>query len=103
MKIFLDDERSAPPGWTLIKSVSETIDQLKTGKVTDLSLDHDLGDAKDAYLEDRKEITGYNVLQWLDEQVTCHNFKAPKNIQVHSANASAHQKMIQAIERIKRG
>jgi hypothetical protein len=44
MKVFLDDLRTAPRGWVLVSWPDEAIQLLKTGSVTHLSLDHDLGD-----------------------------------------------------------
>lgn len=66
---------------------------LATGQVTELSLDHDLGDDARG--------TGYTVLLWLEEQVALHGMSPPR-IQVHSANTSARQKMEAAIDAIQR-
>ena len=44
MKVFLDDERIPPGDWVLVRWPEEAIDLLKTGKVSEISLDHDLGD-----------------------------------------------------------
>ena len=44
MKVYLDDERSMPRFFdTHVKTAKEAIDLLKTGEVTHISLDHDLG------------------------------------------------------------
>ncbi|WP_404305676.1 cyclic-phosphate processing receiver domain-containing protein [Neorhodopirellula lusitana] len=43
MKVYLDDERTTPEGWHRIYWPDEAIELLKTGKVTDISLDHDRG------------------------------------------------------------
>jgi len=41
MKVFLDDQRSTPEGWTRVFWPDQAIDILKTGKVKELlSLDH---------------------------------------------------------------
>lgn len=97
MKIYLDDERQTPEGWVRTYTPKETIELLKkhAGEITDLSLDHDLGD--DVFIG-----TGYHVLIWL-EQVVFYNpsYNVP-NITVHSANSSAKIKMDMAIERIYR-
>lgn len=61
--------------------------------MTELSLDHDLGDDARG--------TGYTVLLWLEEQVALHGMKPPR-IQVHSANTSARLKMEAAIAAIDR-
>ena len=93
MKVYLDDERATPPGWTRTYWPEETIALLQTGQVTDVSLDHDLGDDDHG--------TGYTVLLWLEEQVVM-NGMTPPNLQVHSANSSARLKMEAAIASIYR-
>ena len=95
MKIFLDDERTPPPGWTLVRWPEEVIALLESGPVEALSLDHDLGDEGDAR-------TGYTVLLWLEEAVALRGFVPPEEIVVHSANSSAREKMIRAIASIRR-
>lgn len=93
MKVYLDDERTTPDGWVRTYWPEEAIALLKTGAVTEISLDHDLGD--DAHG------TGYSVLIWLEEQVAVHGM-VPPIMHVHSANASARQKMEAAIATINR-
>ncbi len=44
MKVYLDDERPVPNGWMLVPWPEEAIGLLITGQVTEISLDHDLGD-----------------------------------------------------------
>lgn len=95
MKVFLDDERTPPDGWTLVRWPEEAIELLKTGQVEALSLDHDLGDEGDRR-------TGYIVLQWLEEAVFTQGFLPPAEILVHSANSSARQKMLLAVQSIRR-
>ena len=95
MKIYLDDERNAPEGWIQARWPQEVIEFLKTGQVTDVSLDHDLGN-------DRRG-TGYDVLLWIEEAVVNDKFNPPR-MGVHSANTSARGKMeaaILSIERLK--
>lgn len=96
MKVFLDDERATPPGWTRAYWSDEVIEFLSTGTVTELSLDHDLGDDERG--------TGYDVVLWIEEAVALRGFKPPL-IRVHSANSSARGKMesgIRSIERLTR-
>ncbi|WP_028536198.1 cyclic-phosphate processing receiver domain-containing protein [Paludibacterium yongneupense] len=93
MKVFLDDERVTPAGWVRTFWPEEVIALLKTGQVTELSLDHDLGDDERG--------TGYTVLLWLEEQVVVHGMRPPL-MRVHSANSSARLKMEAAIEAINR-
>jgi hypothetical protein len=91
MKVFLDDERAAPEGWTPVRWPEEAIALLETGEVEAISLDHDLGD-------DRR--TGYDVLLWIEEAVATRGF-APPQITVHSANPAARQRMGLAVESIR--
>lgn len=93
MKVFLDDERSPPEGWLLVRWPEEAIALLKTGKVLEISLDHDLGDDEHG--------TGNDVIHWIEEQVFNEGFRPPK-ITVHSANSSARQKMEAGIKSIYR-
>ena len=43
MKLWLDDERPAPVGWTWVKTTDEATAHLAAGGVAEASLDHDLG------------------------------------------------------------
>lgn len=94
MKVYLDDERQTPEGWTRVFWPDEAIELLKNGKVTHISLDHDLGD-------DASGI-GYDVVLWTENAVALDGFQPPAMF-VHSANSSAREKMeagIAAIERM---
>ncbi len=93
MKVYLDDERTTPDGWERVYWPEEAIELLKSGNVTDISLDHDLGDDEHG--------TGYDVVLWIEEAVITNNF-TPPNISVHSANSSARQKMELGIKNILR-
>ena len=70
MKIYLDDEREAPPGWHLVKTSDEAIELLNGGSVTEISLDHDLGDDRAG--------TGYDVILWIEKAVIEEGFIPPK-------------------------
>ncbi|MCS7466421.1 hypothetical protein NZK35_07000 [Stieleria sp. ICT_E10.1] len=93
MKVYLDDERETPEGWTRVYWPDDAIELLRTGQVTEISLDHDLGDDNRG--------TGYDVVKWIEEQVATNHFVPPK-IKVHSANISARQKMELGIASIHR-
>lgn len=71
----------------------EAIKLLAAGVVTEISLDHDLGDDARG--------TGYDVILWIEEAVALREF-IPPTIWVHSANSSAAQKMRAGIESIER-
>lgn len=93
MKVYLDDERQTPPGWTRVYWPSEAIALIETGGVVEVSLDHDLGDDERG--------TGYDVVLWIEEAVATRNF-VPPTIKVHSANSSARLKMELGISNIER-
>lgn len=101
MRIWLDDERPAPPGWRHETSPSAVIDLIALGFVSEVSLDHDLGE----------EIvgTGYDVLRWIESRVYAAmnhgvplEFEVPK-ISLHTANPVAHLRMAQAVTSISKG
>lgn len=92
MKIYLDDIRPSPEGWILCHWPEDVIVYLRTGEVTELSLDHDLGDDSHG--------TGYDVLLWIEKEVHENNFEAPI-MKIHSANGSARQRMEAAIASIQ--
>jgi hypothetical protein len=43
MRLWVDDLRVAPEGWVWVKTIGAAIRILRTGKVIELALDHDLG------------------------------------------------------------
>lgn len=92
MKVYLDDERTTPPGWIRTYWPTDTIELLKSNQVTHLSLDHDLGDDERG--------TGYDVVLWIEEAIVTTGFTPPK-IVVHSANVSARAKMELGIKEIE--
>ncbi|WP_332706276.1 cyclic-phosphate processing receiver domain-containing protein [Plesiomonas shigelloides] len=93
MRIFLDDERVTPPGWVRTYWPDEAIKLLDKGDVTEISLDHDLGDDTRG--------TGYDVIVWIEEAVITRGF-IPPIIKIHSANSSAKVKMQLGIDNINR-
>ncbi len=61
MNVWLDDLREMPPGFDRhARTAAEGIALLKTGTVSRISLDHDLGDADNG--------TGYEVAKWIEER-----------------------------------
>ena len=92
MKIYLDDERKCPNGWVLTKTATTAIWLLKNNKVTEISLDHDLG------LDDE---TGNDVILWIEKMVYTTDYIPPK-IHIHTANSSARVKMELAKKSIER-
>lgn len=92
MKIWLDDVRDAPEGWTRVYTVEQLQTLLGVG-VTDISLDHDLGDGNQ---------TGYDFLNWFEAQVFIGKWKKIPEMKIHSANPVGRKNMEAAIESIKK-
>jgi hypothetical protein len=104
IKIFLDDVRPAPDDtWILCSDPDEVISLLQREDVTEISLDHDLGDEllhdKD-YCNSVKEKTGYDVLLWIEAQVITTNYIPPK-ISIHTSNPAARKRMEACLCKIK--
>ncbi len=96
MKIWLDDIRKAPQGYTHTKSVNETISLIQKveaeGEVIELlDLDHDLGD----YYSDGGD--AIKLLDWLAERQTFYQ------ISIHTANPVGRANMERMINRYWNG
>lgn len=99
MKLWLDDVRLPPAGYSKwVKTADECIEELKTGKYTHVSLDHDLADehyhgnkpAREAY----KEKTGMDVVLWMVE-----NNVFPAECRVHTMNPIGRHNMMTAFQK----
>jgi len=77
MKLYVDDRRAAPSGWTLVRSANEAIARLSQGDVEQLSLDYDLGDPNRG--------TGVDILVWLKAALTRGELSLPK-LYAHSGS-----------------
>jgi hypothetical protein len=104
MKVWLDDMRPAPAGWWRSKTTDNVKRWLKTGNVTHLSLDHDLGldparfqeyQLSDGSNEVDFEITAYELVLWMAE----HNIWPSDYIGIHSDNAVGCENMAATIDR----
>lgn len=91
MKIFLDDLRSCPKGFELCRTVKEAVALLKTGKVTLISFDHDLGDGPN----------GVSLANWIEFQVYLKRIPCP-DWRVHSANPVGKGNIQKAMKAAKR-
>lgn len=88
MKLYLDDVRDLPHDYdVLVRDAQTCIDLLKTGLITHVSLDHDLG----------TEMTGYDVAKFL-EQAAFEKRIPQLTWNVHSANPVGAKQMSRALE-----
>jgi hypothetical protein len=100
VKVWLDDVRPPQPdpdSWAWVRTPAEAIALLQTGEVTELSLDHDLG-----LLEGDRELTGYDVVLWIEQAVATEGFVPPDTMVVHSGNTAAAPRMEAGIEAVRR-
>ncbi len=92
MKVFLDDLRNPADGWEIARNAQECVAMLMTGRVTTLSLDHDLGEGP----------TGNDVLKWIEQTVSeSPDFKVP-TIFIHTSNTVGRQNMINTLKSINK-
>ena len=88
MKLYVDDLRAPPVGWTLAKTVDEAIELLSQGCVVELSLDYDLGGA------DR---TGLDLLNWLESAIAAGRISMP-TMTAHSGSVLGRRRLEAHIE-----
>lgn len=88
--VWLDDERPMPSGYDIhIKTAAEAIELIRSGAVSSISLDHDLGNAENG--------TGYEVAKFIEEGAFNGTVK-PIEVRVHSANPVGASNMRKSIE-----
>ena len=86
MKLWLDDLRPPPEGWAWARTVEEAIPHLRSGEVSEASLDHDLGEGVEE---------GHRLVLWMAE----HGIWPTQAISVHSSNPPGAEMMAAVIER----
>lgn len=89
MKLYVDDLRRCPDGWKLARTITEAISHLYAGRVTEISLDHDI-----AFLR------GNDVKMHKEAFMAVAYFMAimptglrPEKVRIHTANVDAGWKM----------
>lgn len=78
IQLWLDDVRPMPFGFDIhAKTEQDAIELLKTGNITHISFDHDLGNPENG--------TGYNVAKFIEEKAYYGKIP-PLTWTIHSAN-----------------
>lgn len=90
MKVWLDDVRPKPPEYDAhVATAAHAIKLLASGVVTEISLDHDLGEAAAG--------TGYDVAKWME--AAAYNSQLKRIIwHIHSGNPVGVKNMQIALE-----
>jgi hypothetical protein len=92
MKVWLDDVRPKPADFDVwLTDADAAIRTLRTGGVTHISIDHDLGETGK---------TGYDVAKFIEE-AAYKGLLAPLDVSVHSANPVGRRNIERAIERAR--
>jgi hypothetical protein len=86
MKLWLDDVRPVPDGWTWAKHVEEAVSLMESADVEEASLDHDLGEGFEE---------GHRLVLWMVE----HDSWPSEALSVHSSNPPGAERMCAIIER----
>lgn len=73
--------------------MATTIELIKTGKVIELSLDHDLGNDYE---------TGYDVLLWIEKQIKTGKSINRMIIHIHTSNPVGRRKTCLALDSINK-
>jgi len=99
VKLWLDDIRPAPEGWTWAKSAADfsRLFNAHASEITDISFDHDIASFDLA----GNEITGYHCLCIVEKRFRYDaGFELPR-MTVHSANPVGISKMRKVIARLE--
>ena len=95
MRIWHDDVRPAPEGWTRAEDNAQAKLLLSSAAlVTTISLDHDLGAAPSdgIYAKGSSEETGMKLVEWMIE----HDL-VPEEVIIHSWNPPGARRMAEAL------
>lgn len=94
VRMWLDDERPMPVDFDMhVRTAKEAIEAIKSGRVAEASLDHDLGGEENG--------TGYEVAKFIEE-AAFQGALAPMRISVHSANPIGRNNMNMCINNAMR-
>lgn len=96
MKLWHDDVRPAPQGWTWARTNEEAMSYLRTGDVVECSLDHDLGADPNLGINARGSSpkgTGLDLVRWMIKVKLVPDF-----VNVHSWSGPGGEAMINAFK-----
>lgn len=99
LRLWHDDIRPAPEGWTWARTNAQAQEIIATGNVVEISLDHDLGldyfteeqidaDPELLFGKGQSEQTGYDLVVWMID-----NECVPPMVTIHSWNPAGAERM----------
>lgn len=94
MRLWVDDERKHPVGWSRAFSTAEAREILSTGEVRFASIDHDLIFGLGTWDMDAYEENGYELIKWMARE----EIWPPLGIRLHSDNATGRNHMAEIVE-----
>ena len=93
MKLFVDDIRNPPDdSWIVVREAEKAIRLINTGKISVISLDHDLGENVQ---------TGYDVANHLEKACLLKQIPVPTML-CHSANPPGKANIERCFQAIKK-
>jgi len=103
MKLYVDDLRKCPEGWTLARTNTEAIRLLATGYVEEISIDHDICVPNIEFIDEavKKRLQiGQETFQPVVYYIIAMNPEfRPKIVNMHTANTGAGQMLVQMMKR----
>jgi hypothetical protein len=91
MRLFVDRTNTGPTNWVCVSSATDAIEQLRSSRVEEISLAHEIGDDEEG--------NGQTVLLWIEQAVLVGGYRPPI-ITIHSARGAARRKMEEMIRTI---
>ena len=93
MRWFRDRDPNELDDWVWTKTAPQAMAVLEAGGVSEVSLDHDLGEAAEVG-------TGYDVLLWIEERVALDDAYVAPVVHIHTSNIGARERMESAVRGI---
>lgn len=85
MKLYVDDLRRCPDGWKLARTITDAISHLFSGRVTEISLDHDIVFVRGTDIKMHKE--SFMAVAYF--MAVMPRDLRPEKVRIHTANVDA--------------
>lgn len=95
MRLYVDDLRRCPDGWKLSRTITNAIEHLFTGRVHEISLDHDIAFVRGTDIRMHKE-SFFAVAYFM---AIMPRELRPEKVRIHTANVDAGWKMFDLLKK----